>query len=94
MEFVLVLIVALFFAGFTGAVAGSKGHDSGPWYVGGLLLGPLALLASLGLPDLTLRRYLRLMIEHQGIEPGDPPSPKDLGKMSIGEQRRRIGWDK
>ena len=33
-------------------------------HLGGLLLGPLALLASVSLPDLKLRRYLRLLAEH------------------------------
>ena len=64
--FSLLLLLGLVCAAYTGAVANSKGHAEGPWFLGGLLLGPLALLAAVGLPDLKLRKYLRLLAEHQG----------------------------
>ena len=68
----LFLLVAIACAAYTGHVAGSKGHDSGPWSLGGFLFGPLALLASLGLPDLKLRKYIRLIAEHQGVVTDEP----------------------
>jgi hypothetical protein len=95
MEVLLLLLVALACAGYSSAVAGSKGHDSGPWALGGFLFGPLAFLASLGLPDLKTRRYLRLLAEHQGIDENaaPPPPATPLGSdatANADEQRRRI----
>lgn len=70
------IVGALACAFFTFALADSKGHDGTPWSVGGLLFGPLALLAAVGLPDLKSRKYLRLLAEHQGaIEPENPLPP-------------------
>jgi len=64
------LVGAIACAFFAYAVADSKGHDGTPWSVGGLLFGPLALLAAVGLSDVKSRKYLRLLAEHQGaIEP-------------------------
>jgi len=71
------LVGAIACAFFAYAVADSKGHDGTPWSVGGLLFGPLALLAAVGLPDLKSRKYLRLLAEHQGaIEPEPLPTPR------------------
>ena len=76
-EFLLpLLVVAVVCACYTSAVAESKGHDSTAWFCGGLFLGPLALLASVGLPDLKLRKYLRLLAEHQGAIDPEAPSSK------------------
>ena len=61
MEIPLLLLLGVACAAYSGQVASSKGHESGPWALGGLLLGPLALLAAVGLPDLKLRKYLRLL---------------------------------
>lgn len=70
------IVGALACAFFTFTVAESKGHDPYSWMAGGFFLGPLALLAAVGLPDLKSRKYLRLLAEHQGaIEPQPlPPS--------------------
>ena len=57
--FFLVLGSAIVFASYAYSVAEAKGHDGSAWGVGGFLLGPVALLASLGLPDLKTRKYLR-----------------------------------
>ncbi len=54
----LLLVVALPCACYTSTVAEAKGYQSANWFLGGLLLGPLALLASIGLPDLKLRRAI------------------------------------
>ena len=40
-------------------IANSKGWEGSSWGITGFLLGPLALLAVVGLPDKKLRRYLR-----------------------------------
>ena len=64
--FIPVLLVAVVFGCFTNAVAESKGHYGTAWFFGGLVFGPIALLASLGLPDLRLRGYIRRIAEHQG----------------------------
>lgn len=37
------------------------------------MFGPLALLASLGLPDLKTRKYLRLIAEKQGVDLSGEP---------------------
>ena len=90
MEVLALLFIGLACAGYTGSVASSKGHDVGSWALGGFLLGPFALLASLGLADLKSRRYLRLLAEHHGVEV-EPRHPKPLeGEVDADEQRRRI----
>jgi len=53
---------------FAGAVADGKGHNSIAWIFGGLLFGPMALIAAAGLEDRKLRRYIRLLGEHQGMD--------------------------
>jgi hypothetical protein len=67
MGVIIFFFVGLACASYAGSVASSKGHDGWPWALGGFLLGPFALLASLGLPDLKSRRYLRLLAEHHGV---------------------------
>lgn len=79
-EYLLPFLFPLLFgafacAFFTSAVAGIKGHDDGPWMIGGFFFGPLALLAAVGLPDLKSRKYLRLLAEHQGAIEPEPISP-------------------
>lgn len=96
----LVLILGVICGLYSGVVAGAKGYDSAIWFIGGLLLGPLALLASVGLPDLKLRRYLRLLAEHQGAvdkdEPPSPPAPRNAQPSlpppgeEVAAQHRRI----
>ena len=80
-EYLIPFLVPLLFgafacAAFTGAVAKIKGHDGLSWTFGGFFLGPLALLAAVGLPELKFRKYLRLLPEHQAaMEPEPPPPP-------------------
>lgn len=55
-----VLALAGSFGVFTGRIAELKGYSAnGGWAVAGLLLGPIALIAAAGLPDLTTRKLLR-----------------------------------
>ena len=46
---------------YAGVIASSKDHNWFPWIVGGVLFGPVALIATAGLPDRQLTRYIRLI---------------------------------
>ena len=46
---------------YAGVIASSKDHNWFPWIVGGVLFGPVALIATTGLPDRKLTRYIRLI---------------------------------
>jgi hypothetical protein len=89
-EILLLLLLGVACAAYSGQVASSKGHDAGPWALGGFLLGPLALLAAVGLPDLKLRKYLRLLAEHQGALAPEAPAALPDGREDADAQRRRI----
>ena len=71
--FFLVFASAIVFASYAYSVAEAKGHDGSAWGLGGFFLGPVALLASLGLPDLKTRKYLRLIAEKQGVDLSGEP---------------------
>ncbi len=84
--FFLVLASAIVFASYTQSVAGAKGHDGTAWGVGGFLFGPVALLASLGLPDLKTRKYLRLIAEKQGADlSGEPEVEQEIESLPLKE---------
>ena len=61
---------------FCGTIAEDKGHGGIAWFWGGLLFGPIALLAVAALGDRKLRRYIRLMAESQGVNLTDDDEPK------------------
>ena len=67
----LVVLLWLPITVYTAKVAQTKGCSTGPWLIGGFLFGPVALLAAVGWPDLTLRRYIRLLAEQQGVARDD-----------------------
>ena len=48
---------------YAGVIAASKDHNWLPWIFGGFLFGPVALIATAGLPDRKLARYIRLLSE-------------------------------
>ena len=50
-----------------GMIADDKGHG-GEWFFAGLCLGPVGFIAIAALSDRKQRRYLRLLVEHQGID--------------------------
>ena len=65
---IVILIFALVCGGLTQQVANSKGWDDG-WFFGGLLFGPIALLAACGLPDKKLRSYVKaLAVKLEALE--------------------------
>jgi hypothetical protein len=64
---------AVVFGSFACSVAEAKGHDGTAWGFGGFFFGPIGFLASLGLPDLKTRKYLRLIAEKQGADLSDKP---------------------
>ena len=48
---------------YAAVIAASKDHNWLPWIFGGFLFGPVALIATAGLPDRKLARYIRLLSE-------------------------------
>lgn len=69
MEFLIAFLFVWIPCGlYAGVIAGGKGHNIIAWFFGGFVFGPMALLASAGLEDRKLRRYIRLLGEHQGIK--------------------------
>jgi len=52
---------------YAGSIDGSKGHDSFAWFAAGLFFGPLCLIAACSLSDVTIRRYIRLLAEEEGL---------------------------
>ena len=66
--FFALLLVWLPCAFYASHVAADKGHNGAAWFFGGFLFGPIALIAAAGLSDQTLRRYIRLTAENQGVD--------------------------
>ena len=84
MAFFVVLILGVFSGFLSSTVASDKGHDGTAWFLVGLLLGPLGLIASAGLSDRKLRRYLRQIGEKQNaIKPHQDREQKSKNK-SVG----------
>ena len=50
---------------WVGSAAGSKGHGEVPWAIAGLFFGPFAALAVAAQPDLTTRRYIKIIAGKQ-----------------------------
>ena len=65
--FVALLFLWIPCAIFCGTIAEDKGHSGIAWFWGGLLFGPIGLLAVVALSDRKLRRYIRMMAENQGV---------------------------
>jgi hypothetical protein len=82
---VFLLFLAVGFASYTFSVAEAKGHDGIWWGIGGFLLGPLAFLASLGLPDLQTRKYLRHIAANQEID--------RLGEPKVRQRAQTASYD-
>ena len=48
---------------FASSIAGGKGHNGCMWFIGGILFGPLALLAAVGLNDIKSQRTQDELLE-------------------------------
>lgn len=48
---------------FASSIAGGKGHNGCMWFLGGILFGPLALLAAVGLNDIKSQRTQDELLE-------------------------------
>lgn len=78
------------------SVANAKHCDGLLWLLGGIFMGPIAVIAAAGLPDRKLRRTMRLIAEAQGVDlderkPNAPPANSALlSDEEIEEQRRRV----
>ena len=48
---------------FASSLAGGKGHNGCMWFIGGILFGPLALLAAVGLNDIKSQRTQDELLE-------------------------------
>ena len=56
--FLGVLSIFLVTGALSSELARLKGHSSIRWFICGLFLGPMGVLAAVGLPDLKLRKIL------------------------------------
>ena len=57
--FLVIFLIALINAALSSELAKQKGHSSTKWFLYGLVLGPLGMLAAVGLSDLKLRSLLK-----------------------------------
>ena len=94
MAFIALLLFWFACGGYAAVVAGDKGHDGGiEWLVGGVVFGPAALLAAAGLGDRTQRRYLRLLVESQGVDLTPDKSSSDKSPNDdLDMLRMKRGW--
>lgn len=65
------LVVGATCAVLAGVVAEGKGLSSGSWALASFFVGPLGLLAVVGMPDKRLHSYIRALAEKQGVTDGD-----------------------
>ena len=72
--FIFLFLVWLPCAFYSGATANSKGHGGMEWGIGGLLFGPVALVAAAGLSDHRVQRYQRFLAESAGYQNSSTPS--------------------
>ena len=72
---------------FCGTIAEDKGHGGIAWFWGGLLFGPIGLLAVAALSDQKLQRYIRLTAESQGVDLSEAKPAGDVAKDILKEKR-------
>lgn len=59
----VLVLMAFICAPFTATVASEKGYKFHNWFLGGLLFGPIALLAAVGLPDLKSQGQDKMILQ-------------------------------
>ena len=82
---VLVLVIACGLLAM--AVADDKGHNGFSWFLAGVFLGPVGLIAAAGLGDRKLRRYQRFIAEGQGYEEKKVTNAGDAAQQIIDSKR-------
>ena len=65
-SFITWLVIAFIFAALSSTIAEDKGHGEFVWGLVGFLLGPIGLLAAVGLSDRVQRNFLRQIAENFG----------------------------
>ena len=65
-SFITWLVIAFIFATLSLTIAEDKGHGEFVWGLVGFLLGPIGLIAAVGLSDRVQRKYLRQIAENFG----------------------------
>ena len=85
--FLLLVLVWIPCAVMCGLNAADKGHSELAWMLGGLIFGPLALIAVAGMGDQKMRRYIRLMAESQGVDLSEPKPVGDVAQDIIKKRR-------
>lgn len=71
-------------------IAGEKGYNPLSWALAVIFFGPIGFLATLGLPDLKQRKYLRLLCEHYGVSVSSNTAPQEGDLGDADSQRQRI----
>ena len=84
MAFFVVLLLGIFSGFLASNLASDKGHDGTTWFLAGFLLGPLGLIASAGLSDRKLRRYIRQIGEKQDAIKPLPTREQEAKNKSTG----------
>ena len=85
---VLLVLVFVIVCGLLAmAVADDKGHNGFSWFLAGVFLGPVGLIAAAGLGDRKLRRYQRFIAEGQGYEEKKVVEAADAAQQIIDSWR-------
>ena len=66
--FIVLLFLWLPASAIAFRLAEDKGYSGLGWGICALLFGPIVVLGAVGLPDLPLRRQIRLIAEKQSVE--------------------------
>ena len=76
---------------FRSHVAADKGHNGAAWFFGGILFGPIVLIAAAGLSDQTLRRYIRPQQRTKVLTTEKPSLQVMLRWTKPGMKKRSLG---
>lgn len=90
MELFVIAIFGIIFGAFSATIADNKGYKQGNWAAAGFFFGPIGFLASIGLPDLKQRKYMRLLLEHYGVALDSTVTSNDDDSGDNDAERRQI----